>query len=136
MFKIQMNHTKIFDFPFFFQALQVLWLFQYCTSNILIKDTQGKSTVKWNSSAYKKYEYGHLGRWYIKSTLYQRFLNWNKIFKKSIVVTGKIPFFVIGPFCTQCSICLNVAFWYGSLHENDAFSILVLSTKKTVLQFF
>ena len=26
---------------------------------------------------------GHLGRWYIKSTLYKRFLNWNKIFKKT-----------------------------------------------------
>ena len=23
----------------------------------------------------QKYEYGHLGRWYIKSTLYKRFLN-------------------------------------------------------------
>ena len=24
---------------------------------------KGKDTVKQNSSAYKKYEYGHLGRW-------------------------------------------------------------------------
>ena len=28
-----------------------------------------------NSNAYEKYEYGHLGLWYIKSTLYKRFLN-------------------------------------------------------------
>ena len=28
-----------------------------------------------NSSAYKKYEYGHLDCWYNKSTLHQRFLN-------------------------------------------------------------
>ena len=32
--------------------------------------------------------------WYIKSNLYTRFLNWNKIFEKK--VTGKTPFFVIG----------------------------------------
>ena len=35
----------------------------------------GKITLKQNSSAYEKYEYGHLGRWYIKTTLYERFLN-------------------------------------------------------------
>ena len=33
----------------------------------------GKSTLKLNSSAYEKYEYGHLGRWYIKLTLIKRF---------------------------------------------------------------
>ena len=43
---------------------------------------QGKSTVKSNSSAFKMYENRHLGCWYIKSTLYKRFLNWNKIFNK------------------------------------------------------
>ena len=32
-----------------------------------------KSTLKLNSSAYKKYEYGHFGRWYIKLTLFKRF---------------------------------------------------------------
>ena len=37
---------------------------------------------KATSSAYKKYEYGHLRCWYIKSTLYRRFLKGNKIFKK------------------------------------------------------
>ena len=34
---------------------------------------QGKRTLKWKSSAYEKYEYGHLGRWYIKLTLFKRF---------------------------------------------------------------
>ena len=30
-------------------------------------------TLKLNSNAYKKYEYGNLGRWYIKLTLFKRF---------------------------------------------------------------
>ena len=35
--------------------------------------SQGKTTLKLNSRAYEKYEYGHLGCWYIKLTLFQRF---------------------------------------------------------------
>ena len=31
-------------------------------------------------------------------------------FRKREVVTGKTPFFVIGPFCTPHSICLNIGF--------------------------
>ena len=35
----------------------------------------------------------------------------NQLFsQKNKVVTGKIPFFVIGPFCTYRSICLNIGF--------------------------
>ena len=30
-----------------------------------------------------------------------------KIFKKTKVVTGKTPLFVIGPFCSRRSVCLN-----------------------------
>ena len=56
-------------------------------------------------------EYGYLRGWYIKSTLYTRFLNWNKILEKKKVVTGKTLFFVIGPFCTPRSICFNICFW-------------------------
>ena len=55
-----------------------------------------KSTLKWNSSANEKYEYRHLGTWYIKSILYKSFLNWNKTFNK--IVIGKTLSFVIGPF--------------------------------------
>ena len=76
--------------------------------------SQGKTSVKWNSSAYKKCKYGHLGCWYNKSTLYKRFLNWNKIKKKNKEVTGKTPLFLIGPFCAHHSICLNIDLWYGS----------------------
>ena len=38
-----------------------------------IKDThREKNTLKLDSSAYEKYEYGHLGCWYIKLTLFKR----------------------------------------------------------------
>ena len=46
-----------------------------------------------------------------KST--QKVFNWNKI-QKNKIVTGKTSFFVIGPFYTHHSICLNIGFWYGS----------------------
>ena len=48
-----------------------------------------------------------MGCWYIKSTLYKRFLNWKKIFQKNKVVTDKTPFFPTGPFCNHHFICLN-----------------------------
>ena len=76
--------------------------------------SQWKSTLKWDCSPCEKYEYGHLRSWYIKSTLYKRFLNWTKIFKKNELVTGKAPFFVIGLFRTPHSVCLNIGFWQGS----------------------
>ena len=31
-----------------------------------------KNTLKLNFTAYEKYEYEHLGRWYIKLTLFKR----------------------------------------------------------------
>ena len=54
-----------------------------------------------------------MGGWYIKSTYYTRFLNWNKVLEKR-VVTSKTPFFVIGPSCAPYSICLNIGSWQGS----------------------
>ena len=48
--------------------------------------SQGKSTIKQQTSAYKKYKYGHLGRWYIKSILCKMLLILNKIFKKKKVL--------------------------------------------------
>ena len=32
-------------------------------------------------------------------------------FQKNEVVSGKSPYFVIRPFCTPHSICLNIGFW-------------------------
>ena len=68
--------------------------------------TQGKNSLKLNSSAYEKYEYEHLGRWYIKVTFWE-VLKLDQIFQKSKVVTRKTPVFVIGPFCSRHSICLK-----------------------------
>ena len=65
-------------------AKDPLLLFRSIFSNQQIKDNhREKNTLKWISSTCEKYEYGHLGCWYIRSTVYnKRFLNWNKIFKK------------------------------------------------------
>ena len=79
-------------------------------SQSLRKDIKDTHRVKAPPSAYKNYEYGHFGHWYIKSTLYKRFKNKLKQkFQNNKVVTGKTPFFV-SSFCTHHSICLNVSF--------------------------
>ena len=46
------------------------------------------------------------------------------------VITDKILFFVIGPFCPHQSICLNIGFWYGSFVWKWCVFNLSLSTKK------
>ena len=35
-------------------------------------------------------------------------------FQKNKVVTGKTPLFVIGPFCSHYSVCLNIGFGQSS----------------------
>ena len=57
-----------------------------------------------NSSGYEKYQYGYLDCWFIKLT------QTGKNFQKYNVVSGKTPLFVIGPFCSDHSICLNIGF--------------------------
>ena len=49
--------------------------FLHCSFNEYIKswDFERKSTLKSSSGAFEKYEYIHLGTWYIKLTLYNRF---------------------------------------------------------------
>ena len=44
---------------------------------------------------------------------------------------------MVGPFCTNHSICLNIGFWYSidGIDGIDAFSILVYSTKKRYSNF-
>ena len=71
-----------------------------------------------------------MGSWYIKSTLNKRFLNGNKIFQKNKMITGKTPFFMIGPFLFTILFLLTLVSDMAILYGNDAFSILVLSTKK------
>ena len=70
----------------------------------------GKRHPKINSSAYEKYEYGHLG---VAGTSNELFLRDSKTginFPKNKVVSGKNPLFVIGSFCSRHSICLNIGF--------------------------
>ena len=40
-----------------------------------IKDTHREKAPSNKTLAYKNYKHRHLGRWYIKSTLYNRFFN-------------------------------------------------------------
>ena len=40
----------------------------------------------------------------------QEVLKLTQNFQENKVVTGKTPFFVIGPFCSHHSICLNIDF--------------------------
>ena len=95
-----------------------------------------KKTPKWNSSANEQYEYGHLGRWYIKSTLYKRFLSWNKIFKKIKVITGKTPLLATGPFCAPHSIWLNICFWRVSFVSQYYVFNLSTFNYKTLIRVF
>ena len=41
---------------------------------------------------------------------FEEILKLKQNFQKNKVVTGKTPFFEIGPFCTHHSICLNIGF--------------------------
>ena len=75
--------------------------------------------------------------WTIRSLVHQincllEVLKLKLNFPKNKVVTGKILFFVIGPISTHQSICFNIALasYIAVLYGNDAFSILVLSTRK------
>ena len=56
--------------------------------------------------------------------------------QKNKVVTGRTPFFVIGPFCTHYSICLNIVFWYASFVCKWCVFNLSAFKQKTPLQFF
>ena len=78
----------------------------------------------------KKYEYGNLGCWDIKSTLSNRFLNWNKIFKKMKLLLAKLRSLWYVHFILTILFVLTLASDVAVLYRNDAFSILVLSTKK------
>ena len=79
--------------PFFNEFIFVrifhrMFLLIYCC--IFLKDTQREKTP-WNKTpALKKVQIWAFG--YNKSTLYKRFLNWNKIFKKIMQLLAKLRF--------------------------------------------
>ena len=66
----------------------------------------------------------------------QKAHNLKQDFQKNKVVTGKTPFYVIGPFCNHHSICLNIGFWYGSFVSKWCVSSLSAFNEKKGIQFF
>ena len=77
-----------------------------------------------------------MGNWFIKSTLYiYEFLCLKQNFQKK-VVTGKTPFFEIGPFCTPHSIFPNIGFWHDSFVWKCCVFNFSTFNSKAVLQFF
>ena len=80
------------------------------TNSCFIKDAhKEKARLKWNSSANEKCEYEHLGSWYIKSTLYMRFINWKKIVKKIKWLLAKLQSFLLVHFVLSILIVLTFA---------------------------
>ena len=81
-----------------------------------------------------------VGIWAFGSLIHQINSLWQVLklkqnFEKNKVVFGKTPFFVIGPFCTHHSICLNIGFWYGSfVWKWYTFNLSAFNLKE-VLQF-
>ena len=56
-------------------------------------------------------------------------------FSKNKVVTDKTPFFVMDPYCTPYSMCVNIGLGRAVLYGNISFSILILPTKKRYSSF-
>ena len=86
----------------------------------------------------KKNDYGHLVwyiMWYIKSTLYKRFLTWNKMFKKLNQLQAKLRSLWQAHFVVTILFVLALASDMAVLYENDTFSVFVLSTKKRYSSF-
>ena len=78
---------------------------------------------------------------FIKTILYKRFLNWNKIFKKIKKLLEKrrslwlVHFVLTIIFVLTLASDITLASDMANLYENDAFSILVLLTKKQYSRF-
>ena len=84
----------------------------------------------------EQYEYGHLGCLYIKSTLYKRLLNWNKIWKKQqSSYPAKLHFLLKVHFPLFIPFVLTLASDMAVLYQNITFSILTLLTKKHFSRF-
>ena len=74
----------------------------------------------------------NMGIWIVgtKNPLLWEVLKLKQDFQKNKTVTSKTLFFVIGPFCSHHSNCLTLTTDMTLLYGNDAFSILLLLTKK------
>ena len=91
---------------------------------------------------YRQIKLHHLQKvqiWEFGLLIQQITLTYNSFYEnlklKNKVVTGKTPFFVIGPFCCHHFV-LTLASDMAVLYRNDALSILVLSAKKRYSNFF
>ena len=100
------------------------------------KDTHREMSTSNKIPAFQDYEYGHLGRWYIKTTLYNRLLNWKTIFEKIKQLLAKPRSLWLVHFVLTILFVLKLASDMAVSYGNDAFSILVLSTKKRYFSFF
>ena len=70
--------------------------------------------------------------WAFRSLVHQLKQN----FQNNKVVTGETPFFVISPFCSHRSICLNIGTWYCSFVWKWCALNLISFNWEMVLQFF
>ena len=52
----------------------------------------------------------NMGIWVVGTTNQLFVLKLKQNFQKNKVVTGKTPFFLRGPLCSDCFICLNIGF--------------------------
>ena len=105
-------------------------------NNFLTEHFLATASIKATSNkSFEKYECRHLGGWYIKSTLYTKFLNWNRIFKKIKQLLAKLRSLLQVHFVLPILFALTLASDRAALYGNNAFSILVISTKKQYSSF-
>ena len=90
-----------------FQFLHHFWvkkrIVSFCTQTEKVPSSKTPALTKSSN----------MGVWVV-DTSNQLFMrgSWTETkFSKNKVVTGKTPFFVIVPFCTDHTICLNIGFW-------------------------
>ena len=73
-----------------------------------LKDTHREKAPSNKTSALTKVQVWALGSLVHQINSIQETLKLKQNFQKNKVVAGKTPFFMMGPFCTHHSICLNV----------------------------
>ena len=77
---------------------------------LLSRILTGKKHTKIKLQHLRKIQIWTFGSLVHQINSFQEVLKLKQIFKKNKAVTGKTPLFVIGPFCSRHSICLNIDF--------------------------
>ena len=70
----------------------------------------GKKYPKINLQRLRKIRIQTFGSLVHQINSFQEIPKLKQTFQKNEAVTGKTPLFVIGPFCSRHSICLNIGF--------------------------